>query len=349
MNAIGKYLPKATLLRCWNHVFRSVRYWCHSHNIQTDVLQSFIKDLKELFHKPTIEAYETTLARLSVGWGNKILQYFMKNIHEEVNTSIGRWILEKEGVYIPFCGVVNNQSEGFNTVLKNLQEWKEVLVDCIVLSLHLLQSFYMNEFKRGLTGQGNYHLHERFISLIDLENSANPQYVCIHPADIINRIRSKDERISMTDYNEVSQPTEAEIQPEIFQSPSHFTQLERARIIIQSGRISFDPKLHLFNVLGSDDRPYVVKLFPEEFCSCPFNGLCYHIIAVKISIGNDKNVSPIQKLNLTMFRKRNRNHSDESSGRKRPRKKDADSNPIERTAAKLFWKKLNNVWTIIGT
>ena len=93
----------------------------------------------------------------------------MKNIHEEVNTSIGRWILEKEGVYIPFCGVVNNQSEGFNTVLKNLQEWKEVPVDCIVLSLHLLQSFYMNEFKRGLTGQGNYHLHERFISLIDLE------------------------------------------------------------------------------------------------------------------------------------------------------------------------------------
>ena len=89
----------------------------------------------------------------------------------------------------------------------------------------------------------------------------------------------------MTDYNEVSQPTEAEIQPEIFQSPSHFTQLERARIIIQSGKISFDPKLHLFNVLGSGDRPYVVKLFPEEFCSCPSNGLCYHIIAVKLVSG----------------------------------------------------------------
>ena len=85
-------------------------------------------------------------------------------------------------------------------------------VDCIVLSLYLLQSFYMNEFKRGLTGQGNYHLHERFISLIDQEESANPQYVCIHPVDIINRIRSKDDRISMTDSNEVSQPTEAEIQ-----------------------------------------------------------------------------------------------------------------------------------------
>ena len=46
MNAIRKYLPKATRLRCWNHVFRSVRYWCHSHNIQKDVIQSFIKHLK---------------------------------------------------------------------------------------------------------------------------------------------------------------------------------------------------------------------------------------------------------------------------------------------------------------
>lgn len=64
----------------------------------------------------------------------------------------GRWILEKMGIYNPFTGITNNQSESFNSMLKRLQSWHEVPVDVIILSLYHLQAFYYNEMQRGLAG-----------------------------------------------------------------------------------------------------------------------------------------------------------------------------------------------------
>ena len=54
-----------------------------------------------------------------------------------------------------------NQSESFNAVLKRLHNWREVPLDTIVLSLHHLQSFYLNEIQRGFAGIGTYiHLYQ---------------------------------------------------------------------------------------------------------------------------------------------------------------------------------------------
>ena len=250
-------------------------------------------------------------------------QFSNKNIHPEVYTSIGRWVLEKEGVYSPFSGVVTNQSESFNMVLKSLQQWKEVPVDCIVLSFYLLQSFFMNEITRGLTSQGNYHLHHQFLPLMEEADVSEPAFICVRPDEIVSRIRDGD----MTSQSYSPQP-QGEVQPQ--KPPSALTQLERARLILQSGKISFDPKLHLFNVLGSGDRPYVVRLFPRESCSCPSSGTCYHILAVKISIGTETNLMKHRTVNLTMLCKRTRTRKDKTSGRKRPRKMDTDENPAKR-------------------
>ena len=37
--------------------------------------------------------------------------------------------------------------------------------------------------------------------------------------------------------------------------------------------------------MGLTNKPYVVTLHPKEYCSCPANSLCYHIIAVWLSVG----------------------------------------------------------------
>ena len=50
----------------------------------------------------------------------------------------------------------------------------------------------------------------------------------------------------MTSQPHSPQP-QGEVQPQ--NPPSALTQLEKAGLILQSGKISFDPKLHLFNVL----------------------------------------------------------------------------------------------------
>ena len=73
-----------------------------------------------------------------------------------MSVSLGRWVLEPLNVYHPFTGVTNNQSESFNSTLKQLQKWKEVPVDSIVLALYHLQVFFYNEIQRGLSGNKLY-------------------------------------------------------------------------------------------------------------------------------------------------------------------------------------------------
>ncbi len=67
-----------------------------------------------------------------------------------------RWNIEELGVYNPMSGITSNQSEGFNSVLKRLQGWKEIPIDSAVLSLYHLQAFYWNEWQRGLAGMYNF-------------------------------------------------------------------------------------------------------------------------------------------------------------------------------------------------
>ena len=49
--------------------------------------------------------------------------------------------------------------------MKDLQEWKEAPLDCILLSLYHLQAFYFNEIKRGFAGLGEYNVVTRYQSL----------------------------------------------------------------------------------------------------------------------------------------------------------------------------------------
>ena len=68
---------------------------------------------------------------------------------------MGRWILEQYGLYNSVSGITTNHSEGFDAVLKRIQQWREIPVDSIVLSLYYLQAFYWNEWQRGLASKSN--------------------------------------------------------------------------------------------------------------------------------------------------------------------------------------------------
>ena len=65
----------------------------------------------------------------------------------QVDKSIERWILESMRAYNPLSGVTTKQSEGFNTVLKQYQRWKEVPVDSLVHGLHRLQQYHYIEIQ----------------------------------------------------------------------------------------------------------------------------------------------------------------------------------------------------------
>ena len=61
-------------------------------------------------------------------------------------------MLEKYEVYNPLSGITTNQAEGFNCVLKRLQNWKETPVEAAVMAFYHLQAFYVNETRCGLSG-----------------------------------------------------------------------------------------------------------------------------------------------------------------------------------------------------
>lgn len=98
--------------------------------------------------------------------------------------------------------------------------------------------------------------------------------------------------------------------------------LFRAKALVEENKISFNPKMHIFNVQGTNDVR-VVSLYPKEKCSCPADGLCYHILGVKLSLGAKEMEVPKER-NFTQLRKNTRSRKDKKSGRKRPRTDDIE-------------------------
>ena len=65
-----------------------------------------------------------------------------------------------------------------------------------------------------------------------------------------------------------------------------------------------------------------VVIFPKESCSCLSTSSCYHILAVKLSLGAHS--EKLSTRNLTYLRSNTQSKKDKKSRRKRPRAKDLD-------------------------
>lgn len=88
------------------------------------------------------------------------------------------------------------------------------------------------------------------------------------------------------------------------------------RLLVKNGLVSLDPRMKTFTVIGSKGKPNAVTLHPEESCTCPSKSECYHLLAVKISIGME--IDKREKVNLTQLRWNARCKRQGKSGRKRP-------------------------------
>ena len=70
---------------------------------------------------------------------------------------------------------------------------------------------------------------------------------------------------------------------------------------MEENKISFNPKMHIFNMQGTHDDG-VDSLNPKEKCSYPARSMCYHILGVKLNLGaqetgssKEKNTTQLQK------------------------------------------------------
>lgn len=118
------------------------------------------------------------------------------------------------------------------------------------------------------------------------------------------------------------------------------TQKSLAIAAVKDKRVFHVPEAGSFVVKGSNGDNYSVSLFPEK-CQCPSVGSCYHIMAVKVSIGGE-NIEENRIYNLTQLRRNNRKRVKKKAGTKKPRPCDKDVTVI---AAPDSCMKRNGKWS----
>ena len=70
-------------------------------------------------------------------------------------------------------------SEGFNTVMRRLNEWKEAPLDTALLSMYQLKGYFINAIRLGYADHGDFHLL----------NNEYPQLKCV--GEVTNLIRTE--------------------------------------------------------------------------------------------------------------------------------------------------------------
>ena len=97
---------------------------------------------------------------------------------------IGSWELAADHCDIP----TTKQSESFNAVLKHLQNWKEVLVNAMALSLYRLSTFHVAEINHDRCGLGYFQL--RAGCQATAEGSSDVSLLVSVPDAIVDSIRN---------------------------------------------------------------------------------------------------------------------------------------------------------------
>lgn len=299
VNAVAHVIPQVPQLRCWNHIFCAVMAWLRKHGAPCEDILVYLGDIRDLFHLPTEEEYNSKLASMKQRWSAPFSDYYTNHIHPDIQ-SIARWAIEPLGVYHPYSGITNNQSESLNHVLKQLQEWSESPLDCMILALNHLQSYNLVEIVRGQHGIGKYHLHPQYRKLVNTQPL--PVENVYSPEQIVERIKGN-----------LQETTTEKSAPKPHKPPKALSQRDCAKRLIEGKKICFEPSLHTFTVIGSEEHPHVVRLFPKESCSCPSTTHCYHILAAKMCIGMESDRQK-GKINLTQLRRNVHSRSEKRSG-----------------------------------
>ena len=334
VRAIANRLPQINHLRCWNHLQSAARYWLRKHGATPSDCSVYMRDLKALLMSPSEEQYRQQYRVISQRWSQPFLDYFNRQIDPEVTSSAGRWILEPLGVYNGYSGVTTNQSEGFNTLLKNLTERKESSIDSLVLALYYLQCYYSNEIQRGLAGLGKYTLLNSFKSLkielhdMDLQHCYTPEEIVERMSEersdgALSEVALKDNQAS----NNANGEEEMEVQPEnslkgVGQKANSMpvSQMARAKLIVQNKNCLYQAELQTFVVQGTSGA-HAVKLFPKASCTCPAKTECYHILAAKLYMGMEVTTKS-KRITMTQLRRNVRPKSSRRKGRKGPLEED---------------------------
>ena len=115
--------------------------------------------------------------------------------------------------------------------------------------------------------------------------------------------------------NDENMPPNSNLDPTDHENPNNFWPLAnfiyfRAEDLIRNNKISFNQKMHIFNVQETKEvRVHVVKLHSKENCSYSATGIFYYILGVKLSLGLKVSTSITSERSLAKLCKAGNNHN----------------------------------------
>ncbi|EFX66116.1 hypothetical protein DAPPUDRAFT_332519 [Daphnia pulex] len=125
----------------------------------------------------------------------------------------------------------------------------------MILALEEISASFYSEILRGRYGRGNYHLHQDFTSLYDLEKDCPFLPEVRHEEEIFKSLKDAVGKATKMGADET---------PGI--------KLE------EGSDFSLSCAIGTFSVTGST-ATRDVRIFPYPSCSCPETKICYHVMA----------------------------------------------------------------------
>ncbi|XP_060109597.1 uncharacterized protein LOC132582142 [Heteronotia binoei] len=277
----------------WNCVLNNVSTWIKKHRRTND--PKVLKDhITLLLHSSSKEEYQHNYEQCSLLWSQTFKQYFDKELKDIIPNHAARCFIQRFSAFKNDISAANNFCESMNRIIKNKSDWKEMPVDCLILSMYHMQKFFLYEFQRAYCGLGNYALKEQFSYLQKTGESQFPSYYTLETiVDSIKLGKPRQENMwgETEDYKE-NQTFQAEfctLQEDMWGKPEDYdeNQTSLAEFCIDSGGVTLCPQTATFTVRDvTGCNTHSVVLFPEPpICSCASSELCYHIIATLMAIG----------------------------------------------------------------
>ena len=317
--------PLAQQVYCWNHLEQDLHYYLKQKaNCNAGEISYFANVLKELMQQTTETEFDNCWDEFKMEgpFQSKALvrNYFEKNLLPIFKETSSIWVLKSAGVVNPHNGITNNASESMNAVLHRLQNWKQVPLDIICYSLFQMCCYYHREIVRGSHQCGSWQLKDEFLFC-----QRDPSLMPILPKVVNLVARAKGDIYCQLNNGNETSSTETGYEnrnaADVTTNRPPNSQLGLAYQAIQNKQVSL-VNSGCWMVMGTDGTtPYAVRLYPKESCSCPASGVCYHILACKIMIG--QNVDAFSNPNMTLLQQKiRRKNKERPSGRKPPRVKD---------------------------
>ena len=205
-SAIVKAIRENTTLKqigCWHHLRQDVQRWL-SDNLPKVERSKYVNERYDILRTTTERQCVDMMKKMEKQWDAGFTRYFKKSSEPKLGYFCV-WSFANLCKLDPKNCITTDQSEGFNFLLKDFQSWKEVSLDSLLMSLKLIQGFYLEEIHRGKASLGTFRFKPKYARDVQLfffhkkQQNKTKQCVFLYDSSVFAKIVSEyDQEMSQS-------------------------------------------------------------------------------------------------------------------------------------------------------